>query len=533
MLLKHLSALRYLVRQGLAIRGHEENESNLIQLLHMWSAHDVDMKAWLKEGNYLSRDIINEQIKMMADQVLRNLLLEIRGARIFSILADEATDIACKEQMSVTICWLSDEYNIFEDPIGLVHLSKMDAATIFEALKDVLQRCILPVSQCRGQGYDGASCMSGRISEVASRFKVEEPVALYVHCLAHCLNLYRQDASRDCISIRDSLDLVIELVKLIKFYPKRTTLFEQIKANLSPETNSLKPLCPTRWTVRASAISAVLDNYDSLLSTLDEVYSTGRDEYVMKAGGFARQLQLFSTFFGLKLSVMIFAPTEQLSRTLQRKDTTVQEARNAALVTEAFLRRQRTEEAFDCFYKDVLSSSQNLTDGPVLPRQSKLPRRLDDGAPSAQPSTPAELHRRKYFEAIDVVCGEIKRRFDQKDLKLVAEVERLLLDSANGSATMQSSIIPEPILTTYCRRDLDKESLSLQLRMLPDIISQYNANSGSVIKKVTSVRTLCEILNFAREVSSFSHKYTFSCSFSSQSQSQQLLQRGPFQLFRD
>ena len=240
MLLKHLSALRYLVRQGLAIRGHEENEGNLIQLLHMWSAHDVDMKAWLKEGNYLSRDIINEQIKMMADQVLRNLLLEIRGARIFSILADKATDIACKEQMSVTICWVSDEYNIFEDPIGLVHLSKMDAATIFEALKDVLQRCILPVSQCRGQGYDGASCMSGRISGVASRFKVEEPVALYVHCLAHCLNLYRQDASRVCISIRDSLDLVIELVKLIKFYPKRTTLFEQIKANLSPETNSLK-----------------------------------------------------------------------------------------------------------------------------------------------------------------------------------------------------------------------------------------------------------------------------------------------------
>ena len=34
--------------------------------------------------------------------------------------------------------------------------------------------------------------------------------------------------------------------------------------------------------------------------------------------------------------------------------------------------------------------------------------------------------------------------------------------------------------------------------MLPDIISQYNANSGSVIKKVTSVRMLCEVLNFCK-----------------------------------
>ena len=96
------------------------------------------------------------------------------------------------------------------------------------------------------------------------------------------------------------------------------------------------------------------------------------------------------------------------------------------------------------------------------------------------------------------MCGEIKRRFDQKDLKLVAKVECLLLDSVNGSATMQSSIIPKPILTMYCRRDLDKKSLSLQLRMLQDIISQYNANSGSVIKKVTSVRMLCEVLNFCK-----------------------------------
>ena len=106
---------------------------------------------------------------------------------------------------------------------------------------------------------------------------------------------------------------------------------------------------------------------------MEEINTTGHDEYTLKAGGFLRQLQLFSTYFGLKLCMAIFAPTEQLSRTLQSKDIAVQEARDAALVTENFLRRQWTDTAFEDFYKAVIAASENLTDEPVLPRQRKLP----------------------------------------------------------------------------------------------------------------------------------------------------------------
>ena len=68
---------------------------------------------------------------------------------------------------------------------------------------------------------------------------------------------------------------------------------------MSPDTSGLRPLCPIRWTVRSSAIAAVLDNYGPLCATLEEVSETGYDEYAVKAGGFNRQLQLFITFFGL------------------------------------------------------------------------------------------------------------------------------------------------------------------------------------------------------------------------------------------
>ena len=154
------------------------------------------------------------------------------------------------------------------------------------------------------------------------------------------------------------------------------------------------------------------------------------------------------------------------------------------------MRRQRSDSTFDQFYGAVLTASQNLTDEPVLPRRRKLPARLDYGAPSYHPSTPADLYRQKHFEALNVVCEEIKRRFDQQNLKIVVDMESLLIDSANGL----TRTVPDSITAMY-RRDLDKERLAVHLKMLPDVIKQYGMVVGLPIKRVTSIRTLCDALN--------------------------------------
>ena len=78
MLQKYQSSVRYLARQGLAFRGYEEKEGNMMQLLQMWSLYDADIKHWLRDGKYLSH-IINEQIKLMGDHILRVMLSEIRS----------------------------------------------------------------------------------------------------------------------------------------------------------------------------------------------------------------------------------------------------------------------------------------------------------------------------------------------------------------------------------------------------------------------------------------------------------------------
>ena len=79
----------------------------------------------------------------------------------FATLADDAFDISHNEQMFVPISCVTADYEIHEDPIGLMQVPKTDSRTFTSALKDVLIRCILPLIQCWGQAFDGAANMSG------------------------------------------------------------------------------------------------------------------------------------------------------------------------------------------------------------------------------------------------------------------------------------------------------------------------------------------------------------------------------------
>ena len=71
----------------------------------------------------------------------------------------------------------------------------------------------------------------------------------------------------------------------------------------------------------------------------------------MKAGGILHAMEKFCTFFGLHLSHLVFSATEQLSLSLQDKDTTVQEAIQASNLALNYLESQRSDEAFNYFYE--------------------------------------------------------------------------------------------------------------------------------------------------------------------------------------
>ena len=168
MLLKQITFLRYLLKQGLAIRGHDEVEGNLVQLLLLCCEDCPSLKQWLEVKKYFSHDILNELIGLMANHVLREILCEIRAATVFAIIGDEATDVSRKEQLCVSIRWVDDDFNIYEAPLEFINVPMTDSSTLTMCIKDCLIRLCLPINQCQGQAYDGAANMLGHINGVAA-----------------------------------------------------------------------------------------------------------------------------------------------------------------------------------------------------------------------------------------------------------------------------------------------------------------------------------------------------------------------------
>ena len=413
----------------------------------------------------MSHDIVNELVTLMGHNVLRKLLCRMKNQspEWYSLIGDEATDINYSEQLNVSIRYVDNDYNVHEDPIGLFVLPNTGAETITSVVKDILLRCTLPIDLCRGQAYDGAAVMQGRLSGVAARIRKDVPQALPVHCLAHSLNLCLRDSGRKITLLRDALDIIREIVQLINKSPKRKHLFSEKFTNHESVHKGLKPLCPTRWAVRAEALDAVLKQCKVIIEMMEDVHSTTHDEYGLKAGGIVTALD---TLFGLQLGHLLFGCAENTSKVLQAKDLLIQEAMSAVNVTRAFYQRQRQDDAF---YDSVLKGAKELEIGePVLPRYRKAPQRYDDGAPHVQFSDLRSFYRQKYFEACDLLIQELHDRFGQREvMKPIVTLESLLLKSANGEECIQELY---DFNDSVYRQEFTVEKLEKQLGILVDVI---------------------------------------------------------------
>ena len=100
-LLKVFQNIQFLARQGIALRGHDEQNSNFIQLLHLRSVDDHRILDYLgaKTDKYTSHQIQNEMLQVMAHRILREVCDSVRGAPFYSLMVDEVTDSSNREQV--------------------------------------------------------------------------------------------------------------------------------------------------------------------------------------------------------------------------------------------------------------------------------------------------------------------------------------------------------------------------------------------------------------------------------------------------
>ena len=148
----------------------------------------------------------------------------------------------------------------------------------------------------------------------------------------------------------------------------------------------------------------------------------------------------------------------------------------------------RNESKFNNFYEEVLEKSSSLTAEPKLPRNRKVPRRLDEGASPHQYQVPKDRYRHAYYEVMELAAGEVERRFNQSDLHIIRKIEKLLIDACNGAKYTKFDDV-----MSFLKDDVDSERFKVNLSMLPDLIKTAFKDCCRV-KKVTSLRTIADAM---------------------------------------
>lgn len=483
-----LSTIRFLGRQGLALRGRYKDQaqitsgglnfsgeidSNFIQLLKVRAEDNPDLLKWMLKSRdkFMSPDVQNEILCMMALFIQREIANSVSG-QWYTIMVDETTDVSNTEQLVFCIRYVDSTLEVHEEFIGLYSLESTSAESIFSTVQDILLRMNLRIENCRGQCYDGASSMAGHKSGVAKKVMDLESRALYTHCYGHALNLAAQDSIKQIRIMEDTLDTTYEITKLIKKSPKREAIFQKIADEIQAGSPGIRVLCPTRWTVRAEAFTSISENYTALQSTWYAAKQATKDtEMKARITGVAAQMEKFEFFFGIEVGRKCLSMADNLSRALQSATISACEGQGVVLKTIQALQSIRSDENFSLFWKylETRSSVLDISE-PQLPRRKRAPRRYEIG--NAEPEYPATAHdyyRRIYFEVIDVLVASIKARFDQQGFHMLQNLETILLDPT------RINLIQD--VCQFYGEDLNQRRLETQIKVLHTNAAEHGVNA--------------------------------------------------------
>ena len=185
-----------------------------------------------RNATYTSKIAVVEFIEALGTWVEESLLKRLHQAPYFSIMADECTDKATIEELSIFCRWVEDGVPV-EHFIELVPMKKADAESIHSALTECLKAKNIQLSRLIVMGFDGAATFSGRQSGVQQRMKKHSPHAIFVHCHCHLLHLACVQAANGTAGIEYVYVTLTTLWKFFHFSPKRAQSLKEVQKFLN------------------------------------------------------------------------------------------------------------------------------------------------------------------------------------------------------------------------------------------------------------------------------------------------------------
>ncbi|KAK4286432.1 hypothetical protein QN277_002989 [Acacia crassicarpa] len=437
-----IQCIQYLIRQGLAFRGHDETDASMNQ------GNFVELVKFLcesnEEVNNVSLNNAPENLKMIAPSIQKDIthvaaslvtraIISDIGDNFFSILVDEARDISTKEQMAIVLRYVNDNGEIIERFLGLVHVSDTTASLLKESIELIFAKNGLSLTKIHGQGYDGASNMSGQFSGLKSLILAENNSAYYVHCFAHQLQLALVACAKKVYALTDFFNFIPLVCNVVGASCKRADILRQkqleelvkniasddvqSRRGLNQEMSLLRP-GDTRWSSHYRSLVSLCTLFDPVLDVLEIV----KDDTTLvhakrsEASALIMRMETFEFVLLLHLMIKVLAITNELSQALQRKDQDIVNAMSLVKVSKVLLLKMRDNGWDNLFQMTSEFCIKHDIDIPdiesALALQGRTKRR----------GTVTHLHHFKvdiFYAVIDTQLQELNDRFSEVSSNLL------------------------------------------------------------------------------------------------------------------
>ena len=191
--------------------------------------NDVIAKAFKNaplNNQMMSPKIQRAITECFAREILGYMMEEI-GTDVFSLLVDECRDISDKEQVGVVLRYLDKCGLVKEKFVGVVYVKETTSTCLKYCIDFLFADIGLSLKQVRGQGYDGASNMSGEFNGLQAKIKEENGSTYYIHCFAHKLNLVVVAIAKKIFDVGDFFDMISVLLNVVGSSCKRKDILRE------------------------------------------------------------------------------------------------------------------------------------------------------------------------------------------------------------------------------------------------------------------------------------------------------------------
>nr|KAJ0217053.1 hypothetical protein LSAT_V11C300152970 [Lactuca sativa] len=284
-----------------------------------------EKQTTLQEKEYRTR--LNASIDCVRFLLRKGLAFRGHNEKEDSDNKDESRDVSCKEQMALVLRFVNRKGEVVERFVSLRNVNDTSALSLKATIYDMLSKRNLSPSRIRGQGYDGASSMSGAFNGLKTLIMNETKSA---HFLAPVF------VAKSHTTINDFFDVVSRLLNIIgSSYKRRDKLRKkqsdkvmvalaegelQSGTGLNQEVG-IRRSSDIRWGSHFASLLNIQTIYAFICDVLEDLgeFDSDRDRRV-EAIRFLMWLKSFDCVFCLPFMVNILGVTDHLNTIQQRKD---------------------------------------------------------------------------------------------------------------------------------------------------------------------------------------------------------------------